>query len=78
MAEDFMLAGIPQGATIALSVCGKDIDIGRQRADIVRIMQRLNPSKVYVKAGSSKAEYLSKYFGFETIPRYLTRSEQNG
>ena len=78
MVEDFMLAGIPQGATIAMSVCGKDIDIERQKADIGRILQRLNPAKVYVKAGSSKAEYLSRCFEFETIPRYLTRSEQNG
>ena len=76
--EDFMLAGIPQNAVIALSVCGHGINLEQQKRDIAQILTRLNPAKVYIKTGKRKAEYLAKYFNFEIISRYLTRREQNG
>ena len=67
---DWSFMGIPEGTTVATSFVGDGIDKQRGVNELLEVINRVKPCKIYIKANKMDAELLRERLDFELIQPY--------
>ena len=72
---EWCFAGIPKGATVTTSFVGDNIDKQASIDELRRVLDAVEPCRVYIKANSEDAALLQSCIDFELIPPFTFRGK---
>jgi len=75
---DWSFEGVPSGTTCATSFSCAGIDKEAAIDELVAVVEKIKPCKLYIKCGKKDAEALSKRLEFEIINVYESKRKPRG